>query len=115
MRLHGEASQGAGRWMFRGEAARWGCTRGGESCGRWPICCWQAFVWAEFCWPSCLADFCWPIFVGRIIRIAGPKCYAELSELLAKDRNVVNEIIGQELIAILIVHSLSAKSVHKTN
>ena len=73
------------------------------------------FLWAEFCCPSCLADFCWPIFVGRIIRIAGPKCYAELSELLAKDRNVVNEIIGQELIAILIVHSLNAKSVHKTN
>ena len=29
VRLHGEASQGAGRRMFRGDAARWGFTRRG--------------------------------------------------------------------------------------
>ena len=33
---------------------------------------------------------------------------------LAKEKRVANEIIGQELIAILIVNSLNAKSVHKT-
>ena len=30
-RLHGEASEGAGRRMFRDEAPRWGCTRCGAS------------------------------------------------------------------------------------